>query len=65
MLAFRNRGSYYDLAGININNVPPPDEMQFVVLYAAIKRRIPDYDFTKNGIPADVISQMPTSPDDE
>lgn len=60
MLAFRNRGGYYDLAGITINDAPFPDGMQFVVLYAAIKRIIPDYDFTKNRIPADVISRMST-----
>lgn len=48
-LAFLNKGDYYALAG------PQRSDVEFALIYIAMKKYASEYDFTRNHIPRNII----------
>ena len=58
LLSFTNRGDYYSLEGMEMNNTRMGSHVQFGCLLALMQEYNPSYDFTKNGIPKDIIAYV-------
>ena len=58
LFAFTNKGDYYSLVGMQLDNYRIRNDVQFIYLLAILQAYDPSYDFTKNGIPKEVIDDV-------
>lgn len=52
------KGDYYSLVGMQLDNYRIQNDVQFIYLLAILQAYDPSYDFTKNGIPKEVIDDV-------
>lgn len=52
------KGDYYSLVGMQLDNYRIRNDVQFIYLLAIPQAYDPSYDFTKNGIPKEVIDDV-------